>query len=135
MPQRHYLGIVEPGPDNWSISFPAFPGVISVAESFAGLLEHGREALASVVGAFQEDGAVLPPDYTATGDTPGYDPADYHDPRIVVLSVEVASKALRINVTMEEALLTRLDRMAEMTHTTRSALLAKGARLVLEAAT
>ena len=135
MSQRHYLGIVEPGPNNWSISFPAFPGVISVGDTFAEVLEHGRDALASALDAMQEDGDDLPPDYTATGDSPGYNPADYQDPRLVVLSVEVASKAVRINVTMEEALLARLDRVAERTHTTRSALLAKGARLVLEATT
>ncbi len=132
MAQRHYLGITEPGADNWSISFPAFPGVISVGDTFAEALEHGRDALASAVDAMQEDGQALPPDYTVNAE-PGYDPADYRDPRVVVLSVEVASKALRINVTMEEALLARLDRVAEGTHTTRSALLAKGARLVLEA--
>lgn len=84
MAQRHYLGTTEPGVDNWSISFPAFSGVISVGDTFAEVLEHGRDALASAVDAIQE------------------------------------------------ALLARLDRVAERTHTTRSALLAKGARLVLE---
>ena len=132
MAQRHYLGIAEPGLHNWSISFPAFPGVISTGMTFAELLENGRDALASVVDALQEGGESLPSDYTASTE-PGYDPAQYRDPRAVVLSVEVASKALRINVTMEEALLARLDRVAERTHTTRSALLAKGARMVLEA--
>ena len=132
MPQRHYLGIAEPGPDNWSISFLAFPGTISVGSTLADVLEHGRDALASVVDAMQEDGVALPPDYTVDPQAE-YDPADYQDPHVVVLSVEIASKAQRINVTIEEALLSRLDRVAERTHTTRSALLAKGARLVLEA--
>ena len=132
MAQRHYLGIAEPGPTNWSISFPAFPAVISTGITFAEMLENGRDALASAVDAMQEEGDALPPEYTTSAD-PGYDPAEYRNPHAVVLPVEVASKALRINVSMEESLLARLDRVAERTHTTRSALLAKGARMVLEA--
>jgi metal-responsive CopG/Arc/MetJ family transcriptional regulator len=40
---------------------------------------------------------------------------------------------LRINVTMDEALVARVDRFAGRVHSSRSAILARGARLVLAA--
>ena len=38
---------------------------------------------------------------------------------------------MRINVTMDEGLVARLDSLAERTHASRSALLARRARMVL----
>ena len=52
-----------------------------------------------------------------------------------MVSVEVSGRAQRINVTMDEGLLARLDDLGARTHTSRSALLAQGARLVLAGAT
>lgn len=127
---RHYLGIAEPYQGHWNISFPAFPGVTSAGDTFAELLENGRNALATAVEAAEEDGSELPPDYTETGDGDLH-LADYREPHMVVLSVEITSRAARINVTMDEGLVLRVDRLAERKGTTRSALLAKGARLVL----
>ncbi|MSP03241.1 MAG: ribbon-helix-helix protein, CopG family [Acetobacteraceae bacterium] len=131
MTARHYLGIAEPLPENWSMSFPAFPGTVTTGGNFAELLTNGRDALASVVAAMEEDGAAIPESFDASPDEPGYDPADYHDPRIVLLSVEVGGRSVRINVTMDEGLVARLDRLADRAHASRSALLARGARMVL----
>ena len=64
---------------------------------------------------------------------PAYNPADYHDPRIVLVPVEVGGRAVRINVTMDEGLVARLDNLANRAHASRSALLARGARMVLAA--
>lgn len=44
----------------------------------------------------------------------------------------VPAKAVRINVTIEEGLLARIDRAAKRKGLTRSALLAEGARRVIE---
>jgi metal-responsive CopG/Arc/MetJ family transcriptional regulator len=38
---------------------------------------------------------------------------------------------VRINVTMDDGLLARLDSLADRSHASRSALLARGARMVL----
>ena len=132
MPVRHYLGIAEPGPDNWSLSFPAFPGVTTVGDNFAELVAAPRGWQGGA--GMQEDGIALPVEFTADPGAPGYDPADYRDPRVIVVGVEVGSRALRINVTMDEALLSRLDAFAQRTHASRSGLLAQGARLVLAGA-
>jgi hypothetical protein len=71
--------------------------------------------------------------FDAAPDALTYNPADYHDPRIVLLSVEVGGRSVRINVTMDEGLVARLDSLADRAHASRSALLARGARMVLAA--
>jgi hypothetical protein len=81
----------------------------------------------------EEDGEPIPESFDASPDSPGYDPADYHDPRVVLLSVEVGGRSVRINVTMDEGLVARLDSLADRAHASRSALLARGARMVLAA--
>lgn len=135
MATRYYIGIVEPGPQTWGISFPQFPGVISLGDSLTDVLANGRDALATVIVAMQEDGVEVPEDYTIDSAASNFNRADFNDPHIVILSAEVNTRAQRISVTMDEALLSRLDNLAERTHDTRSGLLAKGARLVLAEAT
>jgi metal-responsive CopG/Arc/MetJ family transcriptional regulator len=49
----------------------------------------------------------------------------------VLVSVEVGGRSVRINVTMDEGLVARLDNLAIRAHASRSALLARGARMVL----
>jgi predicted RNase H-like HicB family nuclease len=133
MTTRHYLGIAERLPDNWSISFPAFPGTVTTGRDFAELVTNARDALVSVVAALEEDGEPIPESFDAAPEELTYNPADYHDPRIVLLSVEVGGRSVRINVTMDEGLVARLDNLADRAHASRSALLARGARMVLAA--
>ena len=131
MTTRHYLGIAEPLPENWSISVPVFPGTVTTGRDFAELMKNARDALASVVAAMEEDGAAIPESFDASPDVQTYNPNDYHDPRIVVISVEAGGRSVRINVTMDEGLVARLDSLADRAHASRSALLARGARMVL----
>ena len=131
MTTRHYLGIAEPLPDNWSISFPAFPGTVTTGGDFAELMTHARDALASIVAAMEEDGETIPDSFDASPEGSSYNPADYHDPRLVLVSVEVGGRSVRINVTMDEGLVARLDSLAKRAHASRSALLARGARMLL----
>jgi len=134
METRYYLGVAEPGPNNWAISFPNFPvGVFTVGDTFADLMAHASDALASAIEAMEEDGDPIPESYSGNPELTGYDPADYHDPHVVVVSVPVNARSVRINVTIEDGLLARLDHLAERSHANRSALLARGARLVLAA--
>ena len=133
MAVRQYLGIAERGDEGWWISFPAFEGVVSAGDTLAELAANARDALATAVELLQEEGEAVPAgieDDPAGGD---YDPAGFRDPRALVVSVEVGGRSTRINVTMDEGLVTRLDAFGERTGTSRSALLARGARLVLTA--
>jgi hypothetical protein len=51
----------------------------------------------------------------------------------MLVSVEAGGPAVRINVTMEVGIVVRLDRLADRAHSSCSALLARGSRMVLAA--
>jgi len=133
MATHHYIGIAEHMPANWSISFPAFPGTVTTGQDFAELMANARDALASVVAAMVEDGQAIPPSFESSPEQGYLARAGYQDPHIVLVPVEAGGRAVRINVTMDEGLVARLDTLAARAHASRSALLARGARLVLAA--
>jgi predicted RNase H-like HicB family nuclease len=94
---RHYFGIAETGAENWSISFPDFPGTVTTGQNFAALMANARDALASVIEALQEDGATLPDSVETSAKAPRFDAAHYQNPLAVLVPVEVGGRALRIN--------------------------------------
>jgi hypothetical protein len=62
---------------------------------------------------------------------PDYDRSSFHDPRALLVPVEVAGRALRVNVSLDEGLLARIDDVSKRTGLSRSALLARGARMLI----
>ncbi|MBV8613366.1 MAG: type II toxin-antitoxin system HicB family antitoxin, partial [Acetobacteraceae bacterium] len=60
-----------------------------------------------------------------------YDRNAYHDPQILLVPVETAGRALRVNVSLDEGLLARIDDVSKRTGLSRSSLLARGARLLI----
>jgi len=132
MAQKNYLAIADlaPGETNWSITFPDFPGVTSVAEDFRGVIQQAKDALATAVEDMMAESEPLP---TAIeyGALPSYDRTEFHDPRILLVPVDVAGRALRVNVSLDEGLLARIDDVAKRTGLSRSSLLARGARIVI----
>ena len=131
MATKNYIGVAERGSEAWWMSFPALPGVTSGGGTLTELLRNAPDALATAIEAMQDDGTPVPP---AMEDDPAaleFDRADYDDPVVTVVSVEVSGRAQRINVSMDEGLLARLDDLGARTRRTRSALLAQGARLML----
>ncbi len=76
-----------------------------------------------------------PPSWCAVEDgaeTPAL-PAGSHNPVMLMVPAEVRTRAVRVNVSLDEALLARMDAVAARTGTSRSALLAKGARMAIAA--
>jgi predicted RNase H-like HicB family nuclease len=110
--------------------FPAFAGTTSVAESFAGVMRQARDALASTVEDMEKDHEELPPSIEEDA-VPDYDRSPYHDPRALLVPVETAGRALRVNVSLDEGLLARIDDVSKRTGLSRSALLARGARMLI----
>ena len=132
MATKYYLAIVDRRPEeaNWSIIFPAFPGVTSVAETFADVMRQAKDALASTVEDMAKDHEALPPSIEEDA-VPDYDRSPYHDPRALLVPVETAGRALRVNVSLDEGLLARIDDVSKRTGLSRSALLARGARMLI----
>ncbi len=132
MATKYYLAIADrlPGESNWSIIFPDFPGVTSVAEKFADVMRQAKDALATAVEDMEQDGEALPPSVEEDA-LPDYDRTAFHDPRILLVPVETAGRALRVNVSLDEGLLARIDDVSQRTGLSRSALLARGARMLI----
>ncbi len=132
MATKYYLALADrlPGESNWSITFPDFPGVTSVAEKFADVMRQAKDALGTAVEDMQHDGESLPLSIEEDA-VPDFDREAYHDPRTLLVPVETTGRALRVNVSLDEGLLARIDDVSKRTGLSRSALLARGARLVI----
>jgi predicted RNase H-like HicB family nuclease len=132
MATKYYLAIADRLPDesNWSITFPDFPGVTSVAEKFADVMRQAKDALATTVEDMEQDEEVLPPSVEEDA-LPEYDRTAFHDPRTLLVPVETTGRALRVNVSLDKRLLGRIDDVSRRTGVSRSALLARGARMLI----
>lgn len=136
MATKTYLAIADqaPGEMAHSIIFPSFPGVTSVGEMLIDIIPQARDALATAVGDMEAEGETLPPAVEDGGEIP-VRPAGLHNPIMLLVPVEVHTRSVRVNVSLDEGLLARMDAVATRTGTSRSALLAKGARLAIAAET
>ncbi len=136
MTPKTYLAVADKAPGDvlHSILFPAFPGVTSVAETLADLFPQARDALATIVEDMEANGEALPPAVEDGADNPVL-PDELHRPIMLMVPVEVHTRAVRVDVSLDEGLLARMDAVAARTGTSRSALLAKGARLAIAAET
>jgi predicted RNase H-like HicB family nuclease len=132
MATKYYLAIADcqPGESNWSIIFPDFPGVTSTAGKFADVMHQAKDSLATAVEDMEHDGETLPPSIEEDA-LPDYDRVGFHDPRTLLVPVETTGRALRVNVSLDEGLLARIDDVSKRTGLSRSALLARGARMLI----
>ena len=135
MTYRIYSAILdrEPGEESWSVLFPDFPEIASMAETDAEVATQAFDALATAIDARREDGKALPEPTPPEAIT-----QDWQQPwRARVLLVPIAidpSPSVRINITVEKALLQRVDAVAEQRGMTRSGFLSEGARRLLNEA-
>jgi hypothetical protein len=83
----NYIVIAEPALDNrsWWITFPALPGVTTVANTPGQIPRKAREAAAV------EAGIRLPPSPEEGGVTPHYDLNDYRKPLVLLVSADQSS--------------------------------------------
>ena len=132
MATKYYLAVADRlrNETNWSITFPDFPGATSVAERFADVMRQAKDALATIVEDMGKDGETLPPSIEDDA-IPDYDRTAYHDPRALLVPVETTGRALRVNVSLDEGLLARIDDVSKRTGLSRSSLLARGARMLI----
>jgi predicted RNase H-like HicB family nuclease len=129
MTQRFYPAILAAAPDgSIGVVFPDLPGCVSGGADAQEASLHAVDALALHIEAMLADGDAIPepsalgtvPDWLAedSGTVLGY----------CMVPVDLPSKAIRLNITMEEALVHRLDAAAAAEGFTRSGYLAQAAR-------
>jgi predicted RNase H-like HicB family nuclease len=138
MALRFYPAIAYQSPgdrpdDGWDVVFPDFPGCISQGDTAPIAMENALEALALHIEGMVAEGQELPvpsrqyvppPDWVAE--------IEMATPVHALLPMEVPGKSMRIDITMDKALLDRLDAAASREGTTRSGYLAQAVREKLQ---
>ncbi len=118
----------------FGVSFPDFPGCTTVADSFEAAAAKAAEVLAFHVEGMVEDGELprarnyeeLKADLSFREDSEGA--------VLILVPYTPPARAARVNVTIEESLLERIDREAERIGETRSGYLSDAAKRRLQEA-
>ena len=138
MALRFYRAIAYQAPgdgpeDGWDVVFPDLPGCVSQGDSVEDALRNAAEALALHVEGMVAEGLDLPSSSGLTAKLPDWlRESDMSDPVQALLQVEVPGKSMRVNITMDAALVDRLDAAARRDGTTRSGYLAQAVREKLQ---
>ena len=114
----------------YGISFPDFPGCVSGGATLDEALHRGRDTLATHIEAMLDEHEPLPTvrDLDAVRADPRIGD-DFADATIVTaLDLDLPSKSVRVNISLDEGLLARIDREARARGETRSRFLAEAAR-------
>src|ERR1700694_2628793 len=121
-----YIGLIrkDDGSD-FGGDFPDFPGCVTAGATIEEARRLAEEALEMHVEGMAEDGEALPA--PSSLDAIMADPANADAVAFLVTLAEATDRAVRINITLPERLLRRIDARAR----NRSAFLARGAQKAL----
>ena len=121
-----YIGLIRKDSDSdFGVDFPDFPGCISAGTTLDEARRMALEALELHVGGMIEDGEALP--VGSSLETIMADPENADAVAFVVTVPEAADRTVRVNITLPERLLRRIDERAK----NRSAFLARAAEKAL----
>lgn len=127
----HYVAVIHKDKGTaYGILFPDFPGCISAGDTLDETLRLGAEALADHVDLMRRDGESIPAPRQLEAIRAEDDWIEWRNAFVAsVPLLPPPARAVRINVTIDEHLLGRIDRVS----TNRSAFLAEAARRALAA--
>ena len=129
---RYYIGLIHKDADSdYGVSFPDFPGCISAGRDLDEARAMAEEALAFHVEGMVEDGDIIP-EPSAFG-TVMADRENRDGVAILVALKGAAVKAVRVNVTIPEDVLDRIDRFAAERGLNRSGFLTLAAQNAMDA--
>jgi predicted RNase H-like HicB family nuclease len=127
---RYYPALVEIGHDgSYGVVFPDFPGCASAGDTPEQAVAHAAEALALHVEGMREDGEPAPEPSPLDAPLPEW--LDGIAGLRVLVGLDLPGRAVRVNVTLDEGLLGRIDRTAAAAKLSRSGFLAEAARRLL----
>jgi predicted RNase H-like HicB family nuclease len=127
----HYIALIhkDDGSD-YGVSFPDFPGVATGGRTLDEARAMAEEALAFHIEGMMEDDDPVPEPTTL--DAIMGDP-DNRDGVVTLISLKPSPKrAVRVNVTLPEDVLSDIDRYAESHGLSRSGFLARAAKRAME---
>lgn len=126
-----YIALIHKEPDSdYGVSFPDFPGCVSAGSTLAEARALAVEALAFHIEGMIEDGDPLP--QPSSLDEIMADPVSRQAVAVLVDAPAEAERSVRVNVTLPESVLARIDTFASRSGYSRSGFLAKAALRELE---
>lgn len=131
----HIIMLIHEEGGTFGASFPDFPGATTAAGDLDTLYRKAAEMLAFHVAGMAEDGDDIPAArslYELRAD-PAFR-EDSEGAMVGLLQVELPGKAVRVNVSIEEGLLRRIDHAAQAAGESRSGFLAQAAKARLSTA-
>jgi predicted RNase H-like HicB family nuclease len=128
----NYIAVVHKEPaSDYGVSFPDFPGCITTGKSIDEAKDLAYESLVLHIEGLREDGEPLPAP-TNLEDIVA-DPENVDAVAFLVVSVpDPAGKVKRINITMPEDILRRVDSAAKSRGLSRSSYLTRAAQEAME---
>ena len=129
-----YVSFIHRDETGYGVSFPDFPGCVSVGETVDDAVRHGSEALAFHVEGLVGDGAAVPAPSSIDAIKADPDLAEWRrgaDFVLIPLLLDRGSSR-RVNISLDRGLLEAIDDEARQRRMTRSAFLATAARHEIE---
>jgi predicted RNase H-like HicB family nuclease len=126
-----YIAIIHKDPDSeYGVSFPDFPGCISAGSDIDEALDMGREALTWHIQTMREDGDPIP----APSSLGAAQSHEFAEGAVLFAAIEVSDvpvRPKRVNITLPENDLAKIDAYAAEHGYTRSGLLLQGAKRMM----
>ena len=125
-----YIALIHKDADSeYGVSFPDLPGCVTAGSTLDEARAMATEALAFHLEGLAADGDASPE--PASLEAIMAEPANRDGVAILVDPPRPAGKSVRLNITLADDLLEKIDRHAEANGLTRSGFLARAARLEL----
>jgi predicted RNase H-like HicB family nuclease len=127
----NYIGLIhkDAGSD-YGVSFPDFPGVVTVGKDLDEARAMAEEALAFHIDGMVADGEAVPE--ASSLEEVMSDPDNKDGVAILVAVKTDAAKSVRVNVTLPEDVLAQIDKFAKDRGLSRSGFLAQAAKKIIE---
>jgi len=127
----HYIALIHKDANSdYGVSFPDLPGAITAGTDLDDARSMAEEALAFHIKGMIEDGEAVPE--PSTLEQIMNDPENRSGVAILVSAKTYAPKTVRVNVTLPEDVLDKIDSFAEAHGYTRSGFLVQAAKSVME---
>lgn len=122
------VALIDEEDGKFGVAFPDFPGCTTVAGSIDEAVVKAAEVLAFHVEGLAEDGPLPVPRTLAVLNKDRAFRSDAKGAMVALVPYDPPSKSVRLNISLDESLLIRVDKAAERAGETRSGFLAAAAR-------